>query len=179
MKPSDQEIATHEACGHYPYRDWCRACVCGAGWSDARKRQGEEQTISLVAGMDYGFFIDGDDGEHNKGDTPFVTVEPSMMIWNMFVQCKCVEDQAAIKETAESLNRLGHPELTLRSDDEPAMFPFRDAVIRELLERFCVRAIAQAPPQCDSAPAGMVENAIKQIKEKVRTLVLRHVNCTV
>ena len=27
MKPSDQEIAAHEACGHYPYRDWCRACV--------------------------------------------------------------------------------------------------------------------------------------------------------
>ena len=25
MKPSDQEIVTHEACGHYPYRDWCRA----------------------------------------------------------------------------------------------------------------------------------------------------------
>ena len=26
MKPSDQEMATHEACGHYPYRDWCRLC---------------------------------------------------------------------------------------------------------------------------------------------------------
>ena len=30
-EPSDQGIATHEACGHYPYRDWCRACVGGAG----------------------------------------------------------------------------------------------------------------------------------------------------
>ena len=27
IKPSDQEIATDEARGHYPYRDWCRACV--------------------------------------------------------------------------------------------------------------------------------------------------------
>ena len=26
MKPSDQEIATDDACSHYPYRDWCRAC---------------------------------------------------------------------------------------------------------------------------------------------------------
>ena len=39
MKPSDQDIATYEACGHYPYRDWCRACVGGAGRSDANKRQ--------------------------------------------------------------------------------------------------------------------------------------------
>ena len=67
MKPSDQEIATHEACVHYPYRDWCRACVGGAGRSDARKRP--------MASMDYGFFTDGDDGEHTKGANPFLVVE--------------------------------------------------------------------------------------------------------
>ena len=52
------------------------------------------------------------------------------------------------------------------------MLAFRDAVIRELKERFGVRAIAQAPPKYGSASAGMVENAIKQVKEKVRTLVI-------
>ena len=51
-----------------------------------------------------------------------------MMIWSMLVQCEGVDDQAAIKETVESLNRLGQLELIVRSD--------------------------------------MVENAIKQIKEK-------------
>ena len=35
LKPSDQQIATHEACGHHPYRDRCRTCVGGAGRSDA------------------------------------------------------------------------------------------------------------------------------------------------
>ena len=43
MKPSDQEVATHETCGYYLYRDWCRACVGGAGRSDAHKRRHEEQ----------------------------------------------------------------------------------------------------------------------------------------
>ena len=47
------------------------------------------------------------------------------------------------------------------------MLAFRDAVIRELKERFGVRAIAQAPPNNDAASAGKVENAIKQVKEKV------------
>ena len=73
----------------------------------------------------------------------------------------------------ESLNRLGHPELIVRSDDEPAMLAFCDAVIRESCRKvFGVRAIAQGPPKYDSASAGMVENAIKQVKEKVRTLVI-------
>ena len=44
------------------------------------------------------------------------------------------------------------------------MLAFRDAVISEK-ERFGVRAIAQAPPKYDSAPAGVVESAIKQVKE--------------
>ena len=38
------------------------ACVGGIGRSDARKRRGGEQNNLLVSSMDYGFFIDGDDG---------------------------------------------------------------------------------------------------------------------
>ena len=78
LNPSDQEIATHEACAHYPYRDWCRACIAGVGWSDAHKRQGKEQNGILVASMDDGFFTDGqeqttrDDGDVTKGATPFL-----------------------------------------------------------------------------------------------------------
>ena len=63
MKPSNEEIANHEACGQYPYRDWCRACVGSTVRSDAHKRRHEEQHSLLVASMDYGFFTDGD-GEH-------------------------------------------------------------------------------------------------------------------
>ena len=43
-------------------------------------------------------------------------------------------------------------------------------MISDLKERFGVRAIAQAPPTYDSATAVVVENAIKQVKEKMRTL---------
>ena len=60
--------------------------------------------------MDYGFLAFGqeptprDNGEHAKGATPFwvVKVKPSMRIWSMLVQCKGVEDKAAIQETVES-----------------------------------------------------------------------------
>ena len=83
-----------------------------------------------------------------------------------------MEDQAAIKETAEWLNRLGYPELTVRLDNDPAMLAFRDAVIRKQKEHFGVRVIAHAPRTYDPASAGMVENVTKLVKEKVRTLVI-------
>ena len=100
-------------------------------------------------------------GEHTKGATPFLVVKakPSTMVCSMFVQCKGVDNMAAIEKTVESLNRLGYPELIVKY--EPAMFSFRDAVIRELKERFGVRAITQAP-KYDSASAGMVEIAINK-----------------
>ena len=75
MKPSDQEIATREACGHYPCRDWCRACVGSTGRSDAHKRRHEEQNSLRVASMDSDFFTDGDDGQHTRGATPFLVVK--------------------------------------------------------------------------------------------------------
>ena len=117
-------------------------------------RQREEQHGLLVASMDYGFFTDGQeptpkgDSELAKGAAPFsvVKVKPNM-IWSMPVQYKSVEDQAAIKETVEWLNRLGYLELSVRSDKETAMSTFRDAVIKELTERFGVRVVAQAPPK--------------------------------
>ena len=61
----------------------------GTGRSDAHKRRHEEQNSLPVASMDYGFFTDGDDGEHTRGVTPFlvVKVKPRMMIWSMPVQC--------------------------------------------------------------------------------------------
>ena len=132
---------------HYPNRDWCRACVGSTGRSDAHKRRHEERNRLPVASMDYGFFTAGDDGEHTTGVTPFLVlkVKPSMMIWSMPVQCRGVEDWAAIKDTVETSNRLGYLELIVTSDNEPAMLAFRDAVIREPKERFGVRAIAQAP----------------------------------
>ena len=52
------------------------------------------------------------------------------------------------------------------------MLVFRDAVIKEFKERFCVKAIAQAPPRYDSASGDMVEKATKQVKEKVRSLMI-------
>ena len=52
------------------------------------------------------------------------------------------------------------------------MLAFRDAVIRELKEHLCARTVAEARPKYDSASASTAEKEIKQVLEKVRTLVI-------
>ena len=79
-----------------------------------------------------------------------VKVKPSNVISSMFVQCKGVEDRAAIKDTVESLDRLGYPELIASSDDDLAVRSFRDAVAREKKERFGFRATAFQPSESHS-----------------------------
>ena len=122
-----------------------------------------------LASMGYGFFTDGQEQASRGGPQGsysrswVVKVTPSMMIQYMFVQCQGVEYQAAIKE--------GYPELIVRSDNEPALRALRDAVAKVGRSFWC-QAGAQAPPKYDSASAGTVENAIRQVTENVRTLVI-------
>ena len=64
-----------------------------------------------------------------------------------------VDDQAAIRDTVESLTRLGYPELIVRPDNEPATKTCRDAVSKDLNERCGIRAILQI-----CASVGMVDH---------------------
>ena len=60
----------------------------------------------------------------------------------------------------------------MRTDGEPAIRVVRLAVARELKEQQGIRVIKQNTPKHDSASAGLVENAVKQVKGKVRVLVI-------
>ena len=107
LKPSDQQIATHEACGHYLYRDWCRACWWHWAVNTLTNDGMKNKTVCLCRAWTTGSSLT-ETTVSTPGPLPFlvVKVKPSMMIWSMTVQCRGVLE-AAIKETVESLNRLG------------------------------------------------------------------------
>ena len=92
-----------KSCGHFPCHDWCRACIGGAGRSDAYRRQQEDQNATPVSRLR--------EEQASSGNGISQKYPMLLVIWSMLVQCKGAEDQATIRETVESLNRLGHPEL--------------------------------------------------------------------
>ena len=55
--------------------------------------------------MDNGFFTVGKE-QIPRSDVLFIN---GATPFSMFAQCKCVQDQSAIKKTVESLNRIGFP----------------------------------------------------------------------
>jgi translation elongation factor EF-4 len=54
MKPSNEEVARHEAT-HCPYRNWCPACVAASAKEDAhpRKRRKDDEVGHPRISMDY------------------------------------------------------------------------------------------------------------------------------
>ena len=54
MKPSNEEVARHEAT-HCPYRNWCPACVAASAKEDAhpRKRRKDDEVGHPLISMDY------------------------------------------------------------------------------------------------------------------------------
>ena len=96
-----------------------------------------------------------------------VKVRPNTQIRRIIVQMQKCRGPRCDQRNGRVV-ALGYPELLVRSDIQPTTRAFGDAVVRELRERFGVRPHAQPPPTYDSVSAGMVENAIKLVEEKVR-----------
>ena len=126
--------------------------------------------------MDYGFFSDGQEPTP-KGDQRDHQGSQYVLSGESQAEHDDLEHACPMQRCGGPGSNQGNSRvveqtwLPGRPDNEPATLAFRDAVIREMEERFGVRVIAQAPTKYDSASAGMVENAIKHVKEKVRTLV--------
>lgn len=56
--PSTQEVQRHNI-DHYPYRDWCRACVAATGRSNTHHRGGGEQNAIPVLAAECALLPDG------------------------------------------------------------------------------------------------------------------------
>ena len=87
------------------------------------------------------------------------------MVFARVVQAKGAQAYA-VKRTAMDIGLLGHRELVLKSDGEPAMVALKNAVKDERSERI----VLEESPVGESKSNGAIENAIQQVQGQVRTL---------
>lgn len=137
--------------------------------------------------MAYGFFTDGADKDHQAEQrhrtrgatdeahgsyTPILVIRDKKYkaIFSNVVRCKGSQDPYGIALAVKHIERCGYPEIMLRTDGEPAIRSFQDAVKVELLKKG-IRVIPNATPKADSAGAGTAESAVKLIKDKTSTLI--------
>ena len=176
--PTRQEVQEHELT-HVPYRSWCVHCVRGAGRSDAHRRgtrQDEEEREQHMTtwNIDYAVMIDTGDlctreemervGWDKTRDTVLVSEDLATGgIRAHLVSAKRNGDSWI----AEEFGYGGVP-VRVKSDQEPAIVDVQRAVIAK---RGNAPTIPVNSPVGDSQSNGRVENAIKKVRNMVKTIL--------
>ena len=164
-EPSQSEIDDHYLSGHTPFRQWCSACVMGAAQSNHHvKSEHEDQAIPVVS-IDYAYM---ESQSEDKGMPMVITKDRSTKaVYADVVQEKGV-NQYAVRRVSKNLQLIGHDKIILKTDNERSILALKEAVIREKP----VTIIPEESPVKESQSNGEVENAVKQVQAKVRTLRL-------
>ena len=91
------------------------------------------------------------------------------------VKSKGAEDYHAVAKIVQEIVNLGYSHFVFKSDQEPAILSFKDAVIRRVtaLKGDGVTIVPEVSPVGESQSNGDVESAIKQIQGHFRTLALQ------
>ena len=149
MSPSDAERRRHET-SHLPFREWREHCVRGRGRAMphfSRQRRGAEESVPVVQ-LDY-TYMKGVSGPKALSivdrDTSYGT--------SSVVLAKGSSDRYAVAMGVQFLDHLGHEEVILQSDAEPAAVD----VARAIAKSFKGRAIVREVPRDSSRPLKSTE----------------------
>ena len=189
--PPEDDVECHR-CSHIPFRSWCRWCVMGRGRGDPHLASAGS-SIPIV-GLDY-FYIDEEsvkkreELDYEKDAAGEAALDEERAAGNllkcMVVRCastKCIfghviprkgadEEDFSANLVVEDVSWLGHVELMLKGDNEPAL----QALIARSLEVIRVKAghvdkiNTERPPTYDSQSNGGIEVGVMLIRGLFRT----------
>ena len=148
---------------HLPYRNWCPACVQARGREDDHKKDKKrsEETVPTVV-MDYKSFGQDDD---DKNLTALVLRDKKTTTTMGHVcECKGTEDKWIVKKILEDIDEMGHTDIILKTDGEPALVQVATEVKRQSPHS----TVLQNPPAYDPAANGVAERAVQEWMGQMR-----------
>ena len=171
-RPDDATVALHEIT-HCPRQPWCSACVAARSREDNHGPSVPKETG--VMHFDFMF---------NRTEAPQGEPEHSMAVHVVmvdeqtnFVQCVPVESKSlehvrtAVEEAVKMASSLGHVDLTLKADSEPAMKAFVKAVVDARTRLGLATKVTYAPPDSRLHQGLKAERFIGIIRGLGKTLV--------
>jgi len=178
--PSRAMIEEHRI-DHWPPRSWCDECNEGQGRERRHGKVAESHRVAIVS-MDYAFVTrkgqvvsQGEEGWDDEEALKLLVVKDSMSrsVFAHAVPQKGIDEKNyAVDTVVSDVMWLGYNKVLLKSDNEPAMVK----VLKEVITRLKVLGVDQVgeehSPPYDSQANGSVENAVKQVKARMRTLKL-------
>ena len=178
--PTDAEREDHRACGHIPYRSWCRVCVEGRSTGEQHRARTRKRDFCVFT-FDYLFLdVKGQvmrrDGEEDVGDADVTILVAKdtlgKAVFAHLVPQKGVDaDHYAVDVLLKDIQWLGYQRISLRSDNEPAILKLLQRAVTEA--RIAMpdidQVIEEHPNAYDSSGNGDVEAAVKSETGILRT----------
>ena len=170
-RPSKAEMDEHML-SHLPFRSWCAHCVKGKSKSKRHPytAQSSDHEMPMVT-IDY-MFLNSEGSSSDESSMPTLVVKDVLsphcgtgMLFAHVVPHKGANSYA-INILSKDIAILGHPELILKSDNEPAIIALKEATKRERSERI----VFESPPVKESQANGAIENAVQQVQGQFRAM---------
>ena len=151
---------------HLPYRSWCAHCVRGKGKALDHKKQERKHDMKEVH-VDYCFMGSADD---EKTRCIVVAKElDSKYLMSSVVPVKGGDHEFPARRLCAFLRELGleHQDLTLKSDQEPAIKDLLQGVSKQ---RLPARTFFEESPVGASASNGVIERGNQTVEGQIRVL---------
>ena len=163
--PSAKDIEEHNTT-HIPAKAWCPWCVAGKMPNPAHRKIDEYERAVPEIGIDYAFMKE-------KGNDETLTIivmkdRDTKAISSDVVELKGRGIDGTIERVIENIRRLGYKKIILKSDQEPALVD----LINGIIEARDDITIPECSPVGESQSNGMIERAVRSVKDQVRTLRL-------
>ena len=177
--PSYAEIEKHRI-DHWPPRTWCDECCEGFGREKPHFTKPEGGPRKAIVSFDYMFLkkngeFGAADSDVEDGGIKILVVydSKSRSVFGHVVPQKGIDPKRyAVDMIVEDILWLGYSEIVLKTDNEVAIVK----LLKETLAACKVAGIEQVaeehPPPYDSQSNGAAENAVKQLRGRLRTMVL-------
>ena len=168
--PTSKEILEHRAAGHVVHRSWCIHCQ-RARVTSQRHRSGkpaeDENSRMPCVSLDYCYLNSGENKEE-EGILPCLVVKchKTGRYWATVVPSKGAE-LFAVKWLNSVLRETGFKELTLKSDNEPAIIALKNKVKEEL--DLTIHLVESAVE--DHQANGFIEVAVRELKRQIRAML--------
>ncbi len=159
---------------HLPYRSWCNVCVRARGVEDPHRRgqaeEAESNALPIVA-IDYNSIDEqakSTDEKECKVKTMVLKDERTGAVFQHVTTAKGPGDEWLVRRLCKDVEELGHADIILKSDGEPAIVAVQVAV----QSRRRGKTLLRNPPAYDPKANGSVEKGVRDTTEQARALKL-------
>ena len=158
--PSRAEMDLHMLT-HVPFRSWCEHCVCGRG-EGVKHEKGDELPEQVEVRL--GFCFMGDEGQDKKLTILAARERQTRMTMSTVAPTKG-DNEFLARRVQAFLREIGADkgDITVKSDQEPAMVAVLSEVARHRAAEGGGRTVVEQSAVGDSKGKGVIERAAKSV----------------